>query len=180
MHSCWVVWACRCLDNTNTAQIWLRKAWLDAVYILRPAQAAVSSISYSSSARGPRELKMRECRAPGIGDMSALGARGENYPDSRHGASESPGLCGERLDIGALMRTSWSSRLLVSHHPNLFINALHILVHDVYSLNTCLHKIISSANNAEAQEERHGMVCLHNFPSGPPTDEVEDEDETWN
>ena len=128
MHSCWVVWACRCLDNTNTAQIWLRKAWLDAGYILRPAQAAVSSISYSSSARGPRVLRSRECRAPGIGDMSAaIGAGSSGRKLYRLQTwSESPGLCGERLDIGALMRTSWSSRLLVPHHPNLFINALHI------------------------------------------------------
>ena len=109
-------------------------------------------------------------RTPGVED--------EGVPGPRHWRHVSAGSSGRKLsrlqtwrerESGPLWRKVryWGFdenvlifKIIGLHHPNLFINALHILVHDVYSLNTCLHKIISSANNAEAQEERQGIVCL--------------------
>ena len=66
MHSCWVVWACRCLDNTNTAQIWLRKAGLDAEYILGPSAPGLGHLLLIFKTR-----RSWECRPRGNRDMSA-------------------------------------------------------------------------------------------------------------
>ena len=89
----WVVWACRCLENTNTAQIGLRKAGLDADYILR-AGAEHLLLIFSSRTRW-----RWECRAPGNGDMSAPRRTGRKL--SRHQTPDMrrPGLCGKRLFV---------------------------------------------------------------------------------
>ena len=66
----WVVWACRCLANTNTAQSWLRKA--------RPGGWLYTRVraSYSSSGRGSAGTGHR---AAGRHVSNACSMLGENY-----------------------------------------------------------------------------------------------------
>ena len=85
---------------------WGKLCWTLVIY---SGQAAcVASISYSSSARGEEGVP-----DPGQWRHVSIGRwQRERRKLSRHQTwGESPGLCGERLDIGALMRMSWSSRL---------------------------------------------------------------------
>ena len=91
---------------------WGKLGWTLVIY---SGQAAcVASISYSSSARGPRERREEGVPDRGQWRHVSIGRwQRERRKLSRHQTwgGESPGLCGERLDIGALMRMSWSSRL---------------------------------------------------------------------